>query len=190
MKKQILTCLLAAGVSTAVFGQSVFIDLTSNSGALGATSNGLLYKDGALLAGGTVNVTLLGGLTAGTVTSVVASLTGANACIVPIPGAAYDLAGMSYAVPGLAANTAGFFEAQWWIGGAASYAAAVTAKDYAGTSGVFTQATGGGGAPPTVPPGLVGMPSVNLTASVVPEPSAMVLGALGLASLLVFRRRN
>lgn len=185
MKKQILTCLLAAGVSTAMFGQSVFIDLTSNTGALGATSNGLLYQDGVLLAGGTVNVTLLGGLTQGTVTSVVASLTGANACIVPIPGAAYDLAGMSYAVPGLAANTAGFFEAQWWLGNAASYDASTDAK---GTSGVFTQATGGGGAPPTVPPGLVGMPSVNLT--LVPEPSAMVLGALGLASLLVFRRRN
>lgn len=189
MKKQILTCLLAAGVSTAMFGQSVFIDLTSNTGALGAASNGLLYQDGALLAGGTVNVTLWGGDSAATVAPIL-SLTGANACIVPIPGAAYDLAGMSYAVPGLAANTTGFFNTQWWIGNAATYAEAEAANAVRGMSGVWSQATGGGGAPPTVPPGLSGMPSVNMTAVIVPEPSAMVLGALGLASLLVFRRRN
>lgn len=191
MKKQLLTCLLVAGVSTAVFGQSVFVDLTSNTGALNATSGGQLYKDGVLLAaGGTVNLTLLGGATAASVTSVVVSLTGANAALVAAPGQAYDLAGLSYSIPGLAANTTGFFEARWWLGNAADWAAATAANAYRGTSGVFSQATGGGGAPPTVPPGLVGMPSVNLTAAIVPEPSTMVLGALGLASLLVFRRRN
>lgn len=192
MKKQILTCLLAVGVSTAMFGQSVFLDLTANSGALGATSNGLLYRDGVLLAGGEVNVTLWGGPTADSATNLVVSLTGVNACIVPIPGGAYDLAGLAYNIPGMAAtpNVAGFLNAQWWIGNAASYEAAVAAQQYAGASGVFSNPTGGGGAPPTVPPTLTGMPSVNLTATVVPEPSAMVLGALGLASLLVFRRRN
>jgi len=194
MKKLTLTCLLAAGVSTAVFGQSVFIDLTSNAGGPTATTGGLLYKvvggNPVPLDSGTVNVTLLGGATSA-LGNTLASLSGANACFIVGPGQALDVSGNSYAIPGLGANAAGFFEAQWWTGNASSFANAGNtaqggaATDIRGTSGAFSNPTGG---PPSVPPGLTGMPSVTLLP--VPEPSTMVLCGLGLASLLVFRRRN
>jgi len=53
-----------------------------------------------------------------------------------------------------------------------TYAAAQAGGDYAGTSGVFTNPSGGGANPAAA---LTGLPDVLLT---VPEPTSMALAAL------------
>jgi hypothetical protein len=191
-----LTILLAAGHSSVLFGQGLFIDNTSNSDpSPTATSNGFVFMDSAgnrvLSTIPTLNVQLMGGLTAGAVNASLASLTGANALLNAFPGAYLDANGTQYNIPGLTANTVGFFDIFFWAGNFPTYDAAVAGNGMTGHSGVFSQLTGGGSTPPnppTVPPGLGGMPATLV--SNVPEPSTMVLVGLGLASLLVFRRRN
>lgn len=58
-----------------------------------------------------------------------------------------------------------------------------------GKSPNFNQATGGGGVPPGPPSGLTGW-TAPITLTVIPEPSIIALAGLGVASLLLFRRRN
>jgi hypothetical protein len=196
MKKLTLTCLLAAGLSSAVLAQSVFIDLSGNAGGVGALTGGLLYKDtgsGPSLLNEVVNVTLLGSTSLGGVYSPLVTIADGSVMMLFGPGQAYDLGGNSYAIPGLTANTTGYFEAQWWLGSATTYAAAVTAGALHGDSGPFGQLTGGGstlGNPPTTPPGLTGMPSVVLSGVIVPEPSTIALAGMGAAALLMYRRRK
>jgi len=59
-----------------------------------------------------------------------------------------------------------------------------------GSSGVFSPAgnLGGTGTPPSLTPNLIGLTSFNL--AVVPEPSAIALGVLGLGTLMFLRRRK
>jgi hypothetical protein len=65
----------------------------------------------------------------------------------------------------------------------------VASIPYTGRTPNFNQATGGGGVPPSPPASLTGW-TAPVTLQVVPEPSVIALAGLGLASLLVFRRRN
>lgn len=62
-----------------------------------------------------------------------------------------------------------------------------------GMSATFTVTTGGGGVPPGPPAALTGFQGFKLTANpvtpIVPEPSTLALGALGLGALL-WRRRS
>jgi len=91
-------------------------------------------------------------------------------------------------VASVAPNATGFFQVYAWdsVGGTLnSYAAALAAGAKRGFGNVFSVATGGGGVPAGPPATLVGMQSFNL----VPEPSTLVLGALGAVALL-FRRRK
>jgi hypothetical protein len=72
-----------------------------------------------------------------------------------------------------------------------SWAAAITAQANdptlaMGFSDVFTSLPLVG--PPNAPPGMTGLQSFNLT--VVPEPSVIALGALGLGALLLRRRKS
>lgn len=190
MKKTILTTIITAGISCGVFAQGVFVDLTGNSSTSPtATSGGVLFDGpGSTLAtDASVNLELLAGTSSGSLSSLIA-LTGGNAPVNVGPGLYLDVSGTPYNVPGLAANTAGFFQALWWTGSSPSYAGATGVGDLRGDSGIFSNPTGGGGAPPTVPPGLTGMPAVHLLA--VPEPTTIALTGLGLASLLLFRRRK
>lgn len=92
------------------------------------------------------------------------------------------------AIAGVAPGAKAQIELRAWSGNFASYAAAVAAGAPAGASASFESlALGGsvGGAPPTPGPALVGLTSFSL----VPEPSTIALGALGVAALL-FRRRK
>lgn len=73
----------------------------------------------------------------------------------------------------------------WEASGGATYAAALAAGKKTGSSDAITVATGGVGAPPSLPAVLTGLKSFNL----VPEPSTIALGALG-AAVLLFRRRK
>jgi hypothetical protein len=73
----------------------------------------------------------------------------------------------------------------WEAAGGTSFDAAVAAGAKWGESAAFTVATGGVGAPPTLPSPLVGLTSFSL----VPEPSTYALLALGAAALFLRRRK-
>jgi hypothetical protein len=88
------------------------------------------------------------------------------------------------------AGNVAWFAVQAWQNTFASYAAAVAGGGIVGTSSIFSLATGGGGSPPgpatslTAPGGFTG-----LAVAPVPEPSTIALGVLGVAALLLRRRK-
>jgi len=80
-----------------------------------------------------------------------------------------------------------------WAGTATTYDAAYQANDFAGESAVGTTTTGDPLATPVAgtPTSLKGeFAGMTLAPLVVPEPASFALAGLGLAALLVFRRRN
>ena len=89
-------------------------------------------------------------------------------------------------VDNVAAGAEGIAQVRAWeASGGASFEAALAAGALVGTSANFLQATGGAGAPPTLPANMV-----NFTAfSLVPEPSTAALGILGAIALMLRRRK-
>jgi hypothetical protein len=168
----------------------------------GVTQNGLIFTaDPAAQEqnnGGTAGLTLIGvdfswalygGATAATATDTTGSLV-ASETGTAIVG---DNANWGqFAGPATAASVAGttasgtvYLDLYVWEGNTfSSYTAALAGADYTGTSGVFSQASGGGANPP---PALIGLPDVLVS---VPEPTTLALAALGGASLLMFRRKK
>jgi len=105
--------------------------------------------------------------------------------------------GTSFPVPGFAPNTSvSFAFAAWSIStGALTYNAALNAgQGYAGVSTIGQGYTlGGFGTPPSIPGPTFGtgagqVQAFTLTPVVVPEPSTIALGILGVAALLLRRR--
>ena len=199
MKKQTLTLLMAAGMATCAFGQSLILDNLSNGGALGAASGGRVFVDGVLFDGNTFNlgVVVQGGPSAGSLSPMGTftaatdpkTYTGADVGKFQL-GAAFA----AVAVPGVAAGGTATIRLDVWYDGAgglfANYAAAVASAAGRTASVTFQNGVSNpGGAPPVPAPNLTGMPSINLVGTV-PEPSTIALGAIGLASMLIFRRRN
>ncbi|MGA2247214.1 MAG: PEP-CTERM sorting domain-containing protein [Verrucomicrobiota bacterium] len=89
-------------------------------------------------------------------------------------------------VPGTAASGTVYLDLYAWEGNTFStYDAAFAGGDYCGSSGVFSQSSGGGANPP---PALWGLPDVVVGG--IPEPGTLALTALGGASLLLFRFRK
>ena len=82
-----------------------------------------------------------------------------------------------------------FFQVRAWAGSFASYEEAIAnGVGAVGFSPIFTNSTGNPtGTPPTPPANLTGWTSPIV---IVPEPSTIVLGMVGAASLLFIRRRN
>jgi len=56
-----------------------------------------------------------------------------------------------------------------------------------GRSAIFSLATGGSGTPPSLPANMVGLTS--FTIPVVPEPTTIALGAIGIGALMLRRRK-
>jgi hypothetical protein len=92
---------------------------------------------------------------------------------------------------GLAAGTEASFQIFLWEATAGSYTAAQTGSGlWYGSSAVFTATPGAiAGVPLANSAGWPNGP-ISLTANPVPEPSTFVLAGLGIASLLLFRRRK
>ncbi|MCS7338900.1 MAG: PEP-CTERM sorting domain-containing protein, partial [Verrucomicrobiae bacterium] len=59
---------------------------------------------------------------------------------------------------------------------------------YWGKGNVFNYTLGGGGTPPAPPEDMMGMQPIVL--QLVPEPGVFALAGLGLAGLMIFRRRK
>jgi hypothetical protein len=113
-------------------------------------------------------------------------------------GAGILFGNLSVAVPGATidgSDKKGTFQLRAWnvglSGAAATWADVMNSAVVPhGSSDVFSPPgnLGGTGTPPAVTPNLVGLTSFNLI--VVPEPSAIALGVLGLGTLMFLRRRK
>ena len=178
MKKTILSAVTLMGLSAAVYGQSVFFDNTGGGGlVLGPDSQ-------PLPAATQINGSIMGGAAPGSLSPVI---TLAGGSLLNLGGGlVYDPSGLSYVIPGVAANGQASLQLSFWTGAAATYDAA--APGDRGQSPVFTNPTGGGGVPPSIPPSaMANMPNVIVG---VPEPSTIALAGLGAAALLMYRRRT
>jgi hypothetical protein len=196
MKKLILSVTALGACSLGAFGQgAVYFDSTGSA-------NGTVSINGVLDAGTqAINATLLASTTAtGTFTPIAQLLLSSNntasndgnvgfdstdilsaAGDVKASGKIQDQSVNAY----LTANaTTYFFEVQGWLGNGVSFANATTS----GTTAVFSQTL----PVPTSPAlqGLTSMPALNLVTTAVPEPSTLAMSGVGLASMLIFRRRN
>jgi len=193
MKKLILTGALAVTIAAGAMAQgTVTLDNANNFGAaMGALTGGSIYLNGALL-NQDVNVQLMGGASAGSMTTIATLLLSNGTAVSDYsflgnPGQFADPNGLNYSIPGVALNGTAFLELFVWTG-TTSYANALAS----GNSGIYSSVTGGGsvgGAPPN-PAVSIGdaMPSFNVVP--VPEPATLAICGLGAASLLLFRRRK
>jgi hypothetical protein len=199
MKKLVITLIAVAGLSASVFAQgTITADNVNGIGGPTATSRGLFFNSsGQAYTGPTVNMTILGGTSAGSLQPV-ANLTGGSA-LVSFGGGIYaDPAGATYSVPNVPLSGTATLQVQAWIGASPTYASANPLGEqffaWSGSASVpgnaftFENPTGGGGTPAALPKSLDGMPAMSLQP--IPEPSTFALAGLGMAALLFFRRRN
>jgi len=102
-------------------------------------------------------------------------------------GSLYEVHGNSFVLPSPGASgSTQYFEVEGWLGATESSLAAAQAAGFAtGTSAVFTEVPSVAGSP--INASLSNMPTLALS---VPEPSSLAMAGVGLASMLIFRRRN
>lgn len=196
MKRLVLT-LTATLVSIGAFAQGTMltIDNLNGTGNNHATSLGLFFNaDGTPYSSGTLNVTLLGGAAAASLAPV-ATVSMMNLT----PGVWIDSTFGTYDVAGVAPGAVATLQVRAWRGAANGYNQAAGtdqfwawdgAKFVSADTHTFTQATGGGGVPVGLPKSLDGMPAMQLQTAIVPEPTTLAFAGLGVAALLLYRRRN
>jgi hypothetical protein len=207
MKKIILSAVAMGGLAMTSFGQGViYFDGSNNtSTSPTATSEGQVFLNGVLDTSTDINVELLYGASATTVTSDCVTLllsdsTGtensAPGGLQPASGdvtdygsgVLFDASGVGYQLTGTSSGATEFFQVLAWTGNFSSYAAALTAgTGQTGSSSVFseilTSATGEAN-------DIEGMSALDLTTSAVPEPTTMALAGLGGLSLFLLRRKK
>jgi len=196
MKKLILSVSAIAGLSMSSFSQGViYFDGSNNtSTSPTATSEGSVFIAGVLDTTTDINAQLLysstlGGTYAPVVTLSLASAnntpafggTGAAAGDITFwgSGVLQDTTGSAYQIPLIGAGVTAYFEVSGNV--------TINSKVYSGITGPFsevlTSATGQAN-------DIQNMPALNLVTSAVPEPSTLAMAGVGLASMLIFRRKN
>lgn len=108
-------------------------------------------------------------------------------------GTGFILAGGTRLVPGVAEGDPASLQVRAWDGAYATYEAAIAgATGLVGKTAVFSNPTGGPTtSPPSTPAFLSGWTEqLVVSPAIIPEPSTFALAGLGLAGLLIFRRRN
>lgn len=186
MKKQLMTLIATVAFAGSVFGQGQVL-LANNAGSLvriddavagtavpvGSIMFQLYYAAGANAPAGSL---IPVGAPVGT--SAVAAGRIANT-VINIPTAVVPAGG------------AATFQIWGWASSFADYNAAANGGGQIGKSILFNGTTSAQADPPPLPTTLAGLyPGFAVTAGVIPEPSTFVLAGLGLASLLLFRRRK
>jgi len=203
MKKLILSVTALAACSVGAYAQGV-IQFNSSSGS------GVVQINGVTDTTQDINAELLYSSTAtGTFTPVAEMLlsssntsgdgapgfdssdiiTAAGDITFKKSGALFDTHGNAFAPSASAGvGATGFFMVEGWTGTANSLPAA-SSTVAVGTTAVFSDVLSSGQSP--IVASLVNMPTLNLaTTTVVPEPSTLAMAGVGLASMLMFRRRN
>jgi len=196
MKKLILSVTALAALSTAAMAQGIItIDATQGGGpitikgALDTTQDinfELLYSAtgtagtfspvATLLLSSAVSAPTGSPANPGQIYTGVGDITGVGT------GYLYDLSGAAFGIG--AAGATVYFEAEAWIG-TDSYATSPLRNNT--TSGtVFTEVLSAATSP--ISANLNNLPALDLTA--VPEPSTLAMAGVGLASMLIFRRRK
>jgi hypothetical protein len=195
MKKLILSVTAIAGMSLASYGQG--ITFADNSGATYDTT-----INGAANTTQDLNLELLYGTSAGNVTTPIVTLL-LNAVGTPTPGVPTaiggvyngvtdisflgtiaDPSGTTYTLPG---GVTDYFQVLAWTGSSTTYPGATPgATD--GASAIFTESIPAGST--AFPADVSNVGVVGLVTNVVPEPSTLAMAGVGLASMLIFRRKN
>jgi hypothetical protein len=197
MKKTVIAAALIAGLSTGAYAQGTIEVGNQNNTSTSPTaiSNGLLFTTGpggvVSLEQGNVSIEMF----AGTVGQPVSSLTPIVTILGSANGGDGDGGGQftdfsanfiyNLSSAGVGAGATAEIELEIWEGSATTFLAAGNSGANVG-SALFDNATGGGSTPPTT---LTGMPGIVL-APLTPEPTTIILGGLGAAALLAFRRRK
>jgi hypothetical protein len=195
--KKTLTTLACAMTACGAFaqGQVYMLDsnqINDNTGAAAGPNSGGTFQ---------VELVIDSAPTSGPGTTVITSPTEIAASINPLNGGFFNGPGANGIVnldgtqgtPTIAAGTAITYQVEAWSG-AATYAAAVTAPgDMHGISAINNYSLGGtptGGAPITA--AQLGFATFNMTLNptTTPEPTTLALGAMGLGTVLLFRRRK
>lgn len=207
MKKILISAIATAAMVTSVFGQGQMLTLdniANTSSSSTATSGGLVWTNNtgsgqSGLVNQDLNIILLGGTSAGSLaplTPVAQLLLGGSGSGVGdliLPGIFLDPGALTYDVVGAAPGSIVVLEVQAWLGSTyTDYASALADPNAYVTRTLipFNNTTGNqGGSPPVTASDLTGMPALILS-NLVPEPGTLALAGLGLATLLVFRRRS
>jgi hypothetical protein len=197
MKKLILA--IAATSVAALSGQAQQIQFADNSNnsydiSIGATPDQTEDLNLALLVGSTsgtittdVVTLLLNGTT--TATTALGSVQSAVGDIAHAGGTITDLSFNAYNLP---AGTY-FAEVEAWTGNYSSYAAAEASGvtgEFAGVSSIFTTSTAAPPAPPADISSITPFSISQVPTTVVPEPTTLAMAGVGLASILIFRRKS
>jgi hypothetical protein len=202
MKKIILSVTAISAFSMGAFAQGTiaFNGGNNSNTSLSATSEGNVFINGVLDTSQDINAELLYSSTgnAGTFSPVVTLLLSSSASPNGTgvgqtysaqsdigfwgSGQLFDATGTVFVLP-IAANTSVYFEVEGWTGLGATYANAPKS----GITAPFQEVLTSSSAPQIQD--IEGMPALNLTTAV-PEPSTFAMAGVGLASMLIFRRRN
>jgi len=179
MKKSILTGAMAL-VAAGAFAQGTM--LVSNNNQINSVKGGALGP----ASGTTFEEEIAVGTSAsGPLTEIAGSISPINQGFFFGPGSSGIIT--LPAADGAAGATV-FYDVEVWDSSKfASYTAAKVGNGEVGLSAVNSYATGGSGTPPGAPPPLN---FASFTTTVAPEPTTLALGALGLGSVLLFRRRK
>jgi len=205
MKKLILSVTAMAACSVGAYAQGTITFDGSNNTSTSptATSNGQVFINGVLdtstdinaelLYSSTLNgtyspvVTLLLSSGATASTPALGQISGAAGDVSGTGGALLDLSGNTYQFsnPAIPALTTVYFEVEGWLGSSSTYPG--SGSGTYGATAPFTEVLSGAN-PPLA--NIQNMPALNLVTVAVPEPSTLAMAGVGLASMLIFRRKN
>jgi hypothetical protein len=202
MKKLILSVTALAACSVGAYAQgTVTFDGSSNvNPSSTAASSGMVFINGVLDTGTDINAELLYSATQGGTYSPVVTLLLSSSNVPTTPtlgqiasatsditfdanGTLLDTSGQTYQFPTIASGTTVFFEVEAWATGN-SYGAAGAGPE--ATTAPFAGVLSGQN-PPYL--NIIGMPALNLVTAAVPEPSTLAMAGVGLASMLLMRRK-
>jgi len=185
MKKLIfVAALLAASLSAYAQGTVAF-----NNRVVGIVDQPIFDVGGTIRLSGTAFFAQLYAGPAGAAESALVAI-GAPTTFRTGAGAGYINAVSEVTVPGVAVGATAAIQMRAWDATFGTYGAAEAGNGKIGKSNVFAVSGLGGqgpSGPPATAPNITGLQSFSLTQ--VPEPSTIALGALGVAALLLRRRK-